>query len=162
MDSREIKLNLGCWNHFLDGWHHLDTADNFNKGITIWSWNQPLPYPDNSVSKILIQHALMFCDKDKYQANLRECYRVLKPKGILLVKEDNNLCFIWRPIGTTKICGTVRSTSNQNELRHMLNGIGFHILDDDALSVLSKYGDIVNRHRKLRQGICYALEVQKS
>lgn len=156
------KLNLGSSTHILDKWENLDPRDSLDPRIKKWEWNQRLPYADNSCFFILVQHSLMYCDKDKYQWNLKEMHRVLAPYGTLLIKEDNDLHGLWKPIGTVHATGTIRSSTNMNEFTNILNEAGFIVSEADKGTLINRYPDIINRQRKLWHDRVFAVECKKS
>lgn len=74
-----------------DGWKTLDLY-----GICdiYWDLLQPLPFPDNSITKIYSSHLLEhFCYPDLVKL-LAECYRVLKPNGVFSVCVPNASIYI--------------------------------------------------------------------
>jgi len=96
-----VKLNLGC---FLDcfhyGWENIDIQD-----LTEWARQngyifkqadatKGIPKPDNSVDIILASHFVEHLDRTEGTRFLRECFRVLKPNGLLrfAVPDPKVLC----------------------------------------------------------------------
>lgn len=156
------KVNLGCGEQVIDGWENLDPRVQLNPKIRQWEWGQPLPFPDNSCSIILIQHVLMYCDKEQYVPNLMEIKRVLSPLGKLIIKEDNNEKWIWRKEGTRHRTGTIRSNTNKAEMEHILNQCGFTVREKNHGDIIRRYGDIINRQRKLDRDICFVFECEKA
>lgn len=155
------KLNLGCGPHVIEGWQNLDPRNELDENIIQWEWNQPLPYQDESCIFALIQHSLMYCDIDNYKQNLMEIHRAMSPFGRLLIKEDNNLKWIWRGIGTQHSTGTIRSNTNLEIMSDLLKECGFTILSTDNNDIMQRYGDIVNRQRKMKRDIIYCIEAAK-
>jgi len=85
-----VKLNVGC---FLDcfhfGWENWDIQD-----LTEWAKQsgyvfkqvdvtKGIPKPDNSTDIILASHFLEHVDRAEGLSFLKECFRVLKPNGLL-------------------------------------------------------------------------------
>ena len=73
----EIKLNLGRGSDIKKGYINLDMNDlDLNK--------IPYNYEDNSIDEILLSHVLEHLDKP-FDV-VKECHRILKPHGKLIVK----------------------------------------------------------------------------
>lgn len=77
-------LNIGCGSITHPAWVNLDFAPS-SLEVEVWDIRKGLPYANNSVdycySSHLIEH---LTSEDAYQL-LTECFRILKPKGILRV-----------------------------------------------------------------------------
>jgi SAM-dependent methyltransferase len=102
-----LKLNLGCGSHAPSGWVNVDYAIGswvvkvpffslINKKFKIINFNWPdtifihdlrkkFPWQDNSVDVVYSSHTLEHLSKTEGQYFLRECYRVLKPNGIIRI-----------------------------------------------------------------------------
>lgn len=100
-----IKLNLGCGVIAPDGWINIDCSwsarlakiplyRRFKNGIRKrnagWSGSvvisdlrKPLPFGSNEASAVYASHLLEHLYLDEANALLKECFRVLKPSGIL-------------------------------------------------------------------------------
>jgi len=82
-NESEIKLNLGCGNHILDGWENYDLYPSEN--VKKLDLNRlPYPFPDNYADEILVSHVLEHLYAPIYEAML-ELHRILKPGGKLAV-----------------------------------------------------------------------------
>ena len=85
-----VKLNLGCFmDCFHYGWENYDIQD-----LSEWAKQngylfkqvdvtKGIPKPDNSVNVILASHFLEHLDRAEGANFLKECFRVLKPNGLL-------------------------------------------------------------------------------
>jgi SAM-dependent methyltransferase len=71
-----MKLNLGCGGNKLDGWENHD-SDVDIRGT--------LPWGNNSVDFILLEHCLEHVSGPDGFCFMREAYRILKPGGVLRV-----------------------------------------------------------------------------
>jgi predicted SAM-dependent methyltransferase len=70
------KLNLGCGGNILDGWENHDMDLDITK---------PLPYEDNSIDFIFIEHCVEHTTTPDAVRFFAEALRVLKPDGTLRV-----------------------------------------------------------------------------
>jgi SAM-dependent methyltransferase len=75
-----VKLNLGCGDHQLAGFANLDKP---------WHIQDGLDYETGSVDAITVSHMFLYVPLPDWPVALAECFRVLKPGGVLRVTEDN-------------------------------------------------------------------------
>jgi predicted SAM-dependent methyltransferase len=77
-----MRLHLGCGAYPLTGWLNVDLA-----GLKVdlrWNLNTtPFPFADDSIDAIFHEHTLEHLTAQKGLNFTRDCYRVLKPGGIL-------------------------------------------------------------------------------
>lgn len=73
----KIKLHFGCGSNILKGWENLDLP---NTDIT-----KPLRYKDNSIDFIFNEHVIEHVDEVDGFKFIKECYRILKPGGVLRI-----------------------------------------------------------------------------
>ena len=78
------KLNLGCGSCFDFDWVNLDYIKS-NENIIECDLNKGIPYNNNEIDIIYHSHLLEHFSKPNGIEFLRECYRVLKPGGIIRV-----------------------------------------------------------------------------
>jgi predicted SAM-dependent methyltransferase len=71
-----MRLNLGCADWKLPGFHNIDLP-HVDLGRFPWPWE------DETVDEILASHILEHFTLDGGERFLSECYRVLKPRGVL-------------------------------------------------------------------------------
>lgn len=71
-----LKVNFGCGENKLEGWKNHDSELDITK---------PLPYRDNTVEMILIEHVVEHVSSGQALQFFREARRILKPKGVLRV-----------------------------------------------------------------------------
>lgn len=74
-------LHLGCGMNQLPGWLNTDVEPDY--GVTFLDVTQPVPAPDNSFDYIFAEHLIENFGPKKLKEVLKECYRILKPGGIL-------------------------------------------------------------------------------
>lgn len=105
MQQRELKLNLGCGPHIVNGWVNVDAAlgarlakipffnalnqrthllrMTWDRRICLHDLRKRLPWQDASIDVIYSSHLLEHFSKRDGAFMLNECHRVLKPHGLL-------------------------------------------------------------------------------
>jgi len=84
MEERKIKLNLGCGIIYKPGYLNVD---KFNNAVADKICDvQDLPFKSNSVEKIESLHLIEHFDYIHCKYLLSEWFRVLKPRGILIIE----------------------------------------------------------------------------
>lgn len=80
----KLFLNLGAGGNILSPpWENYDL--NWDDPKLKVDITKPLPWPDNSVDRILLEHVLEHCSAPDALRCLDECKRILKPAGVLRV-----------------------------------------------------------------------------
>ncbi len=103
-----LKLNLGCGTLPLAGWINIDLV-----GLPVdvfWDIRYPLPFNANTVDAIFHEHVMEHIDRYQGFLLLKECYRLLKPGGVLRIvmpdaskyirsylDEEHQFINSWRP-----------------------------------------------------------------
>jgi len=83
-----VKLNLGCGPNYLKNWVNIDIRTDV-KADKYLDLTKTLPFPDNSVQFIYNEHFIEHITYDQSVSFLKECYRVLKPTGVLRISTPN-------------------------------------------------------------------------
>lgn len=68
------KIQFGCGGNRLHGWENYDHEVDISK---------TLPFQNNSVDAILAEHVLEHISIQQAWNFMEECYRILKPEGLL-------------------------------------------------------------------------------
>ena len=106
-----VKLNLGCGPQIFSGWINVDYAlgarwmknpllkrlskkfglfgVDWDDRIFIQDLTKPFSWQDNSVDVIYSSHTLEHLTRDDGLHFLRECYRVLSPRGVIRIVVPN-------------------------------------------------------------------------
>lgn len=93
MQDKEIRLNLGCGNKKMEGFINIDLNPNVKPDI-IGSVLNLSEFEDNSVDEIVAECVLDHIERKDCLVALKEWYRVLKPKGKLLIRcSDANVMY---------------------------------------------------------------------
>jgi predicted SAM-dependent methyltransferase len=78
-----LRLHIGCGRNHLPGWVNIDLA---GLGADLpWDLRHRLPFYDGSSAAIFHEHLLEHLPIDGALSLLRECWRLLRPGGILRV-----------------------------------------------------------------------------
>jgi len=77
-------LNLGCGHRFHPAWTNIDFVST-GTGVIAHNLTQGIPFPDASFDVVYHSHLLEHLPKTAAESFLRECYRVLRPQGVLRV-----------------------------------------------------------------------------
>jgi len=102
-----MRLNLGCADWKLEGWENVDLP---GLDLSVFPW----PWKENSIDEILASHVLEHFDKRIGYEFLKECYRILKPGGVLHVAAPDMDKFIdcWRAGDFSPLGGYVWTSLN--------------------------------------------------
>ena len=79
----EIRLHLGCGGERKVGWINIDLLGD--PVDVAWNMASPLPFDSGSVAAIFHEHLLEHLPLRASDAFMQECYRVLRPGGILRI-----------------------------------------------------------------------------
>lgn len=75
-------LNLGCGDRFHSSWTNINFVST-GEGVIPHDLKQGIPFADNSFDVVYNSHVLEHFPKVDAVPFIRECYRVLRPQGIL-------------------------------------------------------------------------------
>jgi predicted SAM-dependent methyltransferase len=78
------KLHIGCAHHTMPGWLNTDYFVT-RSDIAHFDATKTFPIPTASFDYIFSEHMIEHVSFDDGQSMLRECHRVLKPKGIVRI-----------------------------------------------------------------------------
>ncbi|MEQ8880789.1 MAG: methyltransferase domain-containing protein, partial [Cyclobacteriaceae bacterium] len=84
VDSKLRYLNVGCGKRFHKDWLNIDVLPA-DPGVIHCDVTKGLPLEDNDLDVVYHSHVLEHIPKAKVKAFLNECYRVLKPGGIIRI-----------------------------------------------------------------------------
>jgi predicted SAM-dependent methyltransferase len=77
-------INLGCGRRYHHDWTNIDFTST-GEGVIAHNLSQGIPFPDGSFDVVYHSHLLEHFSRKNAELFLKECYRVLCPKGILRV-----------------------------------------------------------------------------
>ena len=79
-----VKVNLGCGRRYHPAWINIDLAAA-GPGVIEHNLLEGIPQPDASVDVLYHAHVVEHFKKEPAETFLEECFRVLKPGGLLRV-----------------------------------------------------------------------------
>lgn len=93
MENKNLKLvNIGCGHTYHPDWINLDLRST--KYVKKYNIKNALPFADNSVDVVYHSHVLEHLARNEAHNFIFECYRALKPNGImrLAVPDLEQIC----------------------------------------------------------------------
>jgi len=81
--ARYSKLHLACGNNIIDGWANIDISNDAK--VIILDLTMPLPASSETITFIYCEHFIEHISFNQAKRLISECYRVLKPGGVLRV-----------------------------------------------------------------------------
>jgi predicted SAM-dependent methyltransferase len=78
------QLNVGCGNVFHEEWVNIDIAP-YSREVKSWDLRTGLPFHDASFDVVYHSHLLEHLQPIAAYSLMQECFRVLKPNGIIRV-----------------------------------------------------------------------------
>ena len=89
-NNKITKLQIGCGRHILNGWFNTDISVKKNSvNIAFMDAAQPFPIQDQTFDYIFSEHFFEHLTYDQEKTMLNECYRILKPNGIMRIATPN-------------------------------------------------------------------------
>lgn len=83
MTSNNLLVNIGCGPIHHKDWVNLDILPS--EDVKVFNIKQKLPFEDNSVDVVYHSHLLEHLDKVEGSKFIKECFRILKPKGVIRI-----------------------------------------------------------------------------
>lgn len=77
-------LNIGCGNNYHHEWVNLDISSQ-SPEVIVHDLRYKLPFKDSSFDACYSSHVLEHLSQDEAKQMIEECFRVLKPNGIIRV-----------------------------------------------------------------------------
>lgn len=84
------KLQIGCGSNPLEGWLNTDVMTNLHNGSPMYlDAGKPFPIPDTSFDYIYSEHLFEHLTYPQATNMLNECYRIMKPGGVIRIATPN-------------------------------------------------------------------------
>jgi predicted SAM-dependent methyltransferase len=96
IDTRLRYINLGCGSRYHPDWINIDIAQTGPK-VVAHDLSKGIPFPDNSCDVIYHSHLLEHLRRPHAFRFMHDCFRVLKPGGILrvVVPDLEQICRVY-------------------------------------------------------------------
>jgi predicted SAM-dependent methyltransferase len=83
----QTRLHLACGSNVLEAWANIDYESN---GAVIgWDLTEGLPVGSETIERIFCEHFIEHITLEQAQALVAECYRCLRPAGVLRLSTPN-------------------------------------------------------------------------
>lgn len=82
------RLNIGCGRHYHADWVNLDLQSD-DPAVVCHDVTQGIPFSDDQFDVVYHSHILEHLDPEQGRELISECYRVLKPGGVLRIVVPN-------------------------------------------------------------------------
>lgn len=108
-------LNLGCGNRFVRDWENVDfISDSLN--VKSHNLLEGIPYPDESADVVYHSHLLEHLTKPDAYLFMQECFRVLKPGGVIrvVVPDLEQIVAEYLKCLSNAKCGSKEAKANYN------------------------------------------------
>lgn len=76
-------LNIGCGNRFHPQWTNIDYICPDGCEVIVHNLTRGIPFPESSFDVVYHSHLLEHLTRSQAMVLIEECYRVLKPEGII-------------------------------------------------------------------------------
>jgi len=83
-NNKYFKLHLGCGGRYIEDYENIDIRKTRTTDVVCDI--KKLPYPNNSSEIIEAYHVIEHLSKNDFEKSLRECHRVLKKGGKLIIE----------------------------------------------------------------------------
>lgn len=77
-------LNIGCGNRFHPQWNNIDIVSN-SADVVEYDITNGIPYDKNTFEVVYHSHVIEHIPYNQVQSFIEDCYRVLKPGGIIRI-----------------------------------------------------------------------------
>lgn len=83
-NNQTVKLNIACGGRILNGWINTDLEPEIKECIYLDACNE-FPFGNESIHFITCEQFIEHINPDQGQFFVKECYRILKPDGVLRI-----------------------------------------------------------------------------
>lgn len=86
-NTQPLKMHIGCGTHYKETWVNIDnnSDNNISKLDVSWDLSLGIPFKDMSVDFIYHEHFIEHLSYDEGLVFMVDCYRVLKPGGVMRI-----------------------------------------------------------------------------
>lgn len=80
-----MRLNIGCDTHRIEGYINIDLKEELKPDMVV-DVTEGLPFENDSIEEIRMEHFLEHPFYIQVEPFLKECWRVLRPEGELIIE----------------------------------------------------------------------------
>jgi predicted SAM-dependent methyltransferase len=143
LPKEDLCVNLGCGYRPMKGWVNVDRARGPEVQV-VWDLSKGLPFPDSSCAAVFSEHFIEHITKPDAARLLSECYRILKPGGVLRVSTPDAELFLRSYAGDQEFLA--HSSFSQaidtpvDRVNYMMREYGLHLwsYDEELLTLMLK------------------------
>ena len=89
-NNKIAKLQIGCGLNVINGWFNTDISNKKNNvDVHFMDASCPFPIPSQSFDYVFSEHFFEHLTYEQGNNMLNECYRILKPNGIMRIATPN-------------------------------------------------------------------------
>jgi predicted SAM-dependent methyltransferase len=127
----------------MKGWVNVDRARDPEVQV-VWDLSTGLPFPDSSCAAVFSEHFIEHITKPDAARLLSECYRILKPGGILRVSTPDAELFLRSYAGDQEFLAhpsfSQAIDTPVDRVNYMMREYGLHLwsYDEELLTLMLK------------------------
>jgi predicted SAM-dependent methyltransferase len=141
LPEEDLCVNLGCGYRPMKGWVNVDRARGPEVQV-VWNLTEALPFPDSVCSAVFSEHFIEHISKEEAGRFLGECYRVLKPNGVLRISTPDAELFLRSYAGDQKFLAhpsfSQEIETSIDRVNYMMREYGQHLwsYDEELLTLM--------------------------
>lgn len=139
LPAKDLCINIGCGSLPLPGWVNLDAARG-DKIDIVWDLRGGLPFPAESCAAIFGEHVIEHIPKAGAELLLRECHRVLQPRGVVRLSTPDAGKFLRAYVNDREFLSDPRfpdsADTSMDRVNMMMREYGQHLWVYDAESLI--------------------------
>lgn len=117
-NAKPMLLNIGCGRRYHSDWVNLD-LESSDSSVICHDVTKGIPFGDNKFTAVYHSHVLEHLDPEHGKRLIEECFRVLKPGGVLriVVPDLERIAKLYLEMHDQAWSGTTQSKVNYNWMK---------------------------------------------
>ena len=116
-------LNVGCGSRFHPAWTNID-ATSISPSVLVHDCRAGIPFPDHSFDVVYHSHVLEHFSKIEALRFVQECFRVLRPEGIIRVAVPDLEC-----LARLYLCAIDKAAGGDTQWQHNYDWLMLELYD---------------------------------